>query len=236
MELSGQESFPFIVDGLPTADASSLAPTRSRKRIRPSASSWTPDEDELLAQLVDDSPNWPQITSHFPGRTCKQVVAHWRKAADPTIVRGSWSSQEDQTVITWVAAHGATQWATLALQLPGRIPKQCRERWVNHLDPAIKHDSWRPEEDHVIVAAIQQIGNKWADIANLLAGRTSNTVKKRWNSSLKRRNIEVDGWLIDHFLRQSHILLQQPREPVMSTFGGGQSKPAEEPLLPDPGQ
>jgi hypothetical protein len=236
MELSGQDSVPFIADGLPAADSIALAPTRARRRIRASASSWTADEDSLLAQLVADSPNWKQISSHFPGRTNKQVIAHWRKAADPTIVRGSWSSQEDQKVIAWVAAHGATQWATLALQLPGRIPKQCRERWVNHLDPAIKRESWTPEEDNIIVAAIQQIGNKWADIAKLIDGRTDNDVKNRWNSSLKRRNIEVDPGLIDHFLRRNHVILQQPREPVMPIFGGGELKSADELLLPGPGQ
>jgi myb proto-oncogene protein/myb-related protein len=237
MELPAQDALPFIGDGLPVADASALARTRSRKRIRSTASSWTPDEDALLAQLVDDSPNWTQISSHFPGRTNKQVVAHWRKVADPAIVRGSWSCQEDQTVIAWVAAHGATQWATLALQLPGRIPRQCRERWVNQLDPAIKRESWTPEEDHVIVAAVQQIGSKWADIAKLLDGRTDNAVKNRWNSSLKRRNIEVDPGLIDQYLRQSHVVMRPPPEPVMPTFGGGgDPKGGDDPLLPGSGQ
>jgi myb proto-oncogene protein len=33
------------------------------------------------------------------------------------------------------------------MSLPGRIGKQCRERWHNHLDPNIKKDKWNPEED-----------------------------------------------------------------------------------------
>jgi hypothetical protein len=233
MELPPQEPLPFISEPIPPSDTIPLAPTRSRKRIRPISSVWTPEEDALLSQLVDESPNWSKISAHFSGRTSKQVIAHWRKVADPQIVRGSWSCQEDQAIVGWVTAHGPAQWATLARQLPGRIAKQCRERWCNHLDPAIKRDSWTPEEDHVIVAAIQQFGNKWADIAKLLQGRTDNAVKNRWNSTLRKRNLEVDAGLIDQFLRQNQALLQMAPDQQQQF---GDAKSGEDRLLPGTGQ
>ena len=37
-----------------------------------------------------------------------------------------------------------------ASHLPGRIGKQCRERWFNHLDPDIKKGDWTPDEDAVL--------------------------------------------------------------------------------------
>ena len=46
-----------------------------------------------------------------------------------------------------VLRHGAgnIKWSVIAAQLPGRIGKQCRERWFNHLDPDIKKGDWTPD-------------------------------------------------------------------------------------------
>ena len=48
-----------------------------------------------------------------------------------------------------VLRHGAgnIKWSVIAAQLPGRIGKQCRERWFNHLDPDIKKEPWSADDD-----------------------------------------------------------------------------------------
>ncbi len=56
-------------------------------------------------------------------------------------------------VIELVKKYGNKQWAMVAKHLKGRLGKQCRERWHNHLNPDVKKSSWTPEEDLVIYKA-----------------------------------------------------------------------------------
>lgn len=92
--------------------------------------------------------------------------------------RPTWEREEDDTITRLVAELGTKKWAEIASEVnalrvgPTRTGKQCRSRWINFLDPTISTEPWTEEEDGVLYEAQRTLGNKWADIARLLPGRT----------------------------------------------------------------
>ncbi|RRT48525.1 hypothetical protein B296_00044423 [Ensete ventricosum] len=150
---------------------------------------WTNEEDAILSRAVKqfDGRNWKRIAEAFPGRTDIQCLHRWQKVLNPELVKGSWTKEEDECIIKLVAKHGCKRWSIIAKSLPGRIGKQCRERWYNHLNPAIKKDAWTAEEEVTLIYSHQKYGNKWAEIAKHLHGRAENSIKNHWNCSLKKK-------------------------------------------------
>jgi hypothetical protein len=167
--------------------SSPLAPTRSRNQTQ--SNIWTPAEDEQLAELMSATPQPSCISllQIFPGKSTQQIAGRWGKVLNPNLVKGSWTRDEDVKIIEFVNQNGPRNWVKLAELLPGRIGKQCRERWTNHLSPSVARAGWSDDEDRRLVELHRQYGNQWTTIASFMDGRTDNDVKNRWNSSLKRR-------------------------------------------------
>uniref|UniRef100_A0A7N0UEN9 Uncharacterized protein n=1 Tax=Kalanchoe fedtschenkoi TaxID=63787 RepID=A0A7N0UEN9_KALFE len=114
-----------------------------------------------------------KIAECLGGRTDVQCLHRWQK--------------EDEKIIELVGKNGATKWTNIAKHLPGRIGKQCRERWYHHLDPAIKKENWTQEEELTLIHAHRIYGNKWAELTKFLPGRSDNAIKNHWNSSVKKK-------------------------------------------------
>ena len=153
----------------------------------PQKTKWTKSEDKLLHALKEKSAGWEEILAHFPNKTQSQILERWDKVLNQTVTKKMWTKEEDEIIVKFVEQYGTKNWTRLAVSLPGRVGKQCRERWRNHLDPNVKHSPWTDQEDKLLIDLHEKYGNQWVKIAECMPGRTDNTVKNRWNSTLKKK-------------------------------------------------
>lgn len=106
--------------------------------------------------------------------------------------RRPWSPDEDQALSTLVQELGEKNWPLISsklqktFQISFRSGKQCRERWINHLDPKINKSPFTPSEDELIFSLFSKFGKSWSKISKHLPGRSENSVKNRFYSALRR--------------------------------------------------
>ena len=214
-----------------------LAPTRSRKRQVYNSSKktiWTKEEDDLLRRMMSQTQtnSWSSIAKYFPNKTPSQISGRWSKVLNPCLVKGSWTREEDETILNFVEKNGSGDWAKLALLLPNRTGKQCRERFKNHLDFRLSHNPFKKEEDEKLIELHDKYGNKWTKISSFFPGRTDNCLKNRWNSTLKKRieRMKSGGPLIQKRGRKPKSLTIPKPNFETETINGGTTDVCSSPV------
>ena len=149
---------------------------------------WTKEEDEILEGVVltFGQKSWKKVSEFVKGRTPIQCLHRWTKILKPGLIKGPWTIEQDRKLLDWVEREGPGQWSQCAEFITGRSGKQCRERWFNTLNPDVKKGNWTAEEDFIIFDCYRQFGSHWTKIAEKLGGRTENSIKNRFYSTLRR--------------------------------------------------
>ena len=154
--------------------------------------SWTKDDDMRLTEIMKKYKNprdWEPIAKeHGCGKTPKECHERWIRYLKPGVRKGQWTDYEDSIVIEAVTTSSEqpfTRWSDLAQRLPGRVGKQIRDRWVNHLNPNINHLPFSREDDLLLWEGHKKLGKRWVEISTKFfnSTRSENHIKNRWYSA-----------------------------------------------------
>jgi hypothetical protein len=106
--------------------------------------------------------------------------------------RKRFTAEEDDLIRERVERHGDPHfapWSEIAAHVPGRTPRQVRERFQHYLGPHVSTEPWTSDEDDLLCRLHDQLGSNWAAIATRLPGRTNAAVKNRWNTAFKKKDL-----------------------------------------------
>lgn len=155
------------------------------------ANKWADSEYSSLVLMVRQyGEDWPTIASKFPNKTAKQCMQKF-KNSQRSAKKGNWASEEDEILLKWVKDYGPTKWTECSKLIKGRCGKQCRERWVNILNPHVKKGNWSEEEQNLIFDNLYVHYTSWSSMSKVLPGRTENSIKNYFYSSLRRLKSNV---------------------------------------------
>eukprot|EP00980_Cylindrotheca_fusiformis_P031084 scaffold25800_cov162-Cylindrotheca_fusiformis.AAC.10 len=154
--------------------------------------SWSKEDDMRLTEVMKKYKNprdWEPIAKeHGGGKSAKECHERWIRYLKPGVRKGQWTDHEDAIVIEAVSTSSEqpfTRWSDLAQRLPGRVGKQIRDRWVNHLNPNINHLPFSREDDLLLWDGHKKLGKRWVEISTKFfhSSRSENHIKNRWYSA-----------------------------------------------------
>lgn len=116
---------------------------------------WTEEEIKLLSWAINKycfeagilkstigAKDWEKISMIVPGRNTAQCRYKWSTIKKHDGTKMPWGVEEDNSLTEIISIRGIASWKLIAKELNERIKvsrsgKQCRERWLNHLNPII---------------------------------------------------------------------------------------------------
>ena len=147
------------------------------KYLRP----WIVKEDEEMEELVNEK-------NTHRNKRLKNIYP--------------WTDEENDKLLKLVTKYGQKNWTWLASHLNNRTGKQCRERYVNRLDPSIIRTPWTVEEEDLLIDHQKTYGTSWAQFSRtILPGRSQNDIKNHFHlisGKRKYRRMHYIDYLIEN--------------------------------------
>lgn len=196
VEKVGDRSWEYVAENLkgrtPLQCLSEYMQIRSQMQEDKEPSISGEDLTRLNDLVAKYGQSWKRLEEEFDGKfSAHNLMYTWRKHHQSTqggkvaAKKGPWDPLEDECLLKAVALYGK-EWSKVAFNVPGRNELQCRERFVNSLDPELaRQREFSDEETSVMLEQItksQIEGTRisWSKIAKLLPGRTDKMCRKAY--------------------------------------------------------
>lgn len=101
--------------------------------------------------------------------------------------RKYFTKEEDHLLTAAAMRYNQESWNNIAKCVPGKTPKQCRDRWVNYLQPSLQFSPWSENEDQLLVTLVNELGTHWTKMRSFFPNRSTNCLKNRWYWLIKNR-------------------------------------------------
>lgn len=105
----------------------------------------------------------------------------------PWIRKGPWDPEEDKLLLPIVAEHGLNNWGRVSHLVQTRTPKQCTERYTQHLKGGLDHSALTKHECNMVESLVTQHGTCWAHISTHLRNRSASKIKNWWYNTRSKR-------------------------------------------------
>ncbi|NXM54756.1 SNPC4 protein, partial [Illadopsis cleaveri] len=171
---------------------------------------WTEEEIERLKQIAakHNCLDWQTIAQELgTNRTAFQCLQKYQ-IYNKDFKRKEWTKHEDQILLELVQemrVGNHIPYKKIAYYMEGRDSAQLIYRWTKSVDPSLKKGPWTPEEDGMLMAAVQKYREKeWYKVRTEVPGRSDaqcrdrylkalhwDVKKGKWSSEEEERLIEL---------------------------------------------
>ncbi|XP_022853152.1 transcription factor MYB102-like [Olea europaea var. sylvestris] len=125
---------------------------------------WTPEEDQKLVDCIQKygHGNWKEVSKLAGLNRCgKSCRLRWTNYLRPDIKRGTFSEEEEQTILELHALLG-NKWSAIASRLPGRTDNEIKNFWNTHmkkklLQKGIDPATHMPRTDNLLINSLANI-------------------------------------------------------------------------------